>query len=254
MRNNRHIDLTYLQQLLFILVILLVMNSCRKSNPLDCFNSTGPDITQDRTSGTFNKIVLYNNVNLVITQDSVNSIKMVAGENIIDRVTTSVNKGTLVIENTNTCNWTRNFNREIIAYVKVKNLSGIDYRGSGDISSTNTITSDSLVLNIWEGAGKVDLNIKTQRNYIYFHIGTADVYYSGHTHLSYITAASFGPIDARNLSSVYTFMANKGSNNCFVNASLHLGATISSIGNVYYLGDPDISLSDTGDGELIKME
>ncbi len=252
MRTNRNMG--FLKQAFLLLFMLFFINSCKKTDPLDCFKNTGPDITETRNSGDFNSIVLYDNVNLVLTQQSTNTIEVTAGEKIISKVTTRINNKELIIENTNTCNWVRSFDREITVYVGVKNLIGIEYRGSGDISTSNTIKSDSLHINIWEGAGRVDLDLEVHRSYVYFHIGTADVYLTGFAHLSYITAASFGPVDARNLSTVYTYIANKGSNNCYIKTNLHLGATITSIGNIYYKGNPDISLNDTGDGELIKME
>lgn len=239
----------------FVLVTLsFALNSCSKTDPLDCFKATGDDITENRNSGEFNKIILRDNVNLIITQDTINKITVTAGDKIIDKVITRISDGALNIENNNTCNWVRSFDREIIVNVTVKELTQIEYRGSGDINSSNIIKSDSLVLNVWEGAGKVDLEIDVHRNYIYFHIGTADIFYKGNTHLSYITAASFGPVDAIELNNVFTYISNEGSNNCYVNTNLHLGATITSIGNIYYKGDPEISLNDTGEGALIKMD
>jgi len=251
-KYNKYIKIIF--RAFLVLIVVLLHHSCKKTDPTDCFKSTGEDITETRNSGVFNKIVLYDNVNLYLTQAATNTIEVTAGKKVMKKINTSISGGKLIIENNNTCNWVRSFNREVDVFVSVQNLTEIEYRGSGDIISTNTLEGDSLVLNIWEGAGKVDLDINMQRNYIYFHIGTADVYYKGFTHLSYITAASFGPVDAREMSTVYTYMENKGSNNCYVKTTLHLGATISSIGNIYYKGDPDINLNDYGDGELIKLD
>lgn len=240
---------------MYLLVLIgMITNSCTKTDHLDCLKGTGSDITESRDVSSFNKIVLNDNVNLVITQDTNISIQVTAGEKLIGKVGTDISNNVLSITNNNTCNWVRSFDREIIVYVGINNLNQIEYRGSGDITSTNEIKSDSLLLQIWEGAGTIDLQVNTQRNYIYFHIGTADVFYSGKTHLSYVSAASFGPIDARNLKSTYTYIGNSGSNNCFVGADLALEASISSIGNIYYFGNPQITLSNTGQGELIKYE
>ncbi len=189
-----------------------------------------------------------------LTQSEANTVEIRCGENIIDNVKTSIDKtGCLTIENTNRCNWVRSFDREIIAYIGVKNIHEIEYRGSGDISSSNTITSDSLILNVWEGAGQVNIDVNLHKNSIYFHIGTADVYYTGKVHLNYLSATSFGPIDVRNLTSTYTYISSDGSNNCYVGPCSFLNASITSIGNIYYIGDPEINLDDRGDGELIKL-
>ena len=245
-----------LMQLLLIVIIGFAFNSCRKNSVLlDCFTGTGADITEVRLTGKFDRIILNNNVNLVLTQSEENTVEIRCGENIIDKVLTSINsEGQLIIENTNSCNWVRSFDREIIAYIGVKDLHEIEYRSSGDISSSNTIISDSLMLNVWEGAGRVDLNVDVHRNYIYFHIGTADIYYTGKTHLNYIGVQSFGPVDVRGLTSVYTYMGTDGSNNSYIGPTSYLNVRITSIGNVYYTGSPEISLDDRGSGELIKLD
>jgi len=243
-------------QLLLIVAVGFVFNSCRKNSVLlDCFTGTGSDITELRQTGKFDKIVLNNNVNLVLTQSEQNTVEIRCGEKIISKVLTKINAdGELIIENTNTCNWVRSFNREIIAYIGVRDLHEIEYRSSGDISSTNVITSDSLTLNVWEGAGQVDLNVDVHKNFIYYHIGTADVYYTGKTHLSYVGIKSFGPVDLRELTSVYTYLGSEGSNNCYIGPCEFLNVRIASIGNVYYMGNPEINLDDKGEGKLIKLD
>lgn len=236
------------------ILFLILMNSCGKSDPTDCFKNTGADITEKRKASYFNKIVLNDNVNLVLTQSDDYGISVRGGKNLLKKISTDINDGVLNIENNNSCNWMRNFDREITVYANVELLNTIDYRGSGDLSSTNALVSDSLLLNVWEGAGKVDLEINVERNFIYFHIGTADIYYKGETHLSYISTTSFGPVHAEELAAHITYMSSEGSNDCYVYPLSRLEATIKNIGNIYYKGNPIIVLNDIGAGELIKIE
>jgi len=240
----------------FMVLVLLILGftTCKKADPTDCFRVTGDDVTESREAGKYYKIVLNDNVNLIITQDTFNSIEVTAGEKLIKKVTTRIEDSVLYISNENTCNWIRSFDREIIANVVVKNLSRIEYRGSGDIQCSNAIVGDSLQLDIWEGAGKIEMEVNVHRNSIFFHIGTADVYYSGHAHLSYIGATSFGPVDAREMKTQFTYILNGGSNNCWVNADLYIGAEINSIGNIYYYGNPETSVKGFGPGTLIKLD
>lgn len=237
-----------------VLVLLLGLNSCKKGDPTDCFKSTGADITQERPATTFDRIILNDNVNLVLTQGDDYSISVRGGKNVLKKIRTDVDDRVLKIENRNSCNWMRNFNREITVYANFKSIQEIEYRGSGDISCANTIIGDSLKLNVWDGAGKVEMDVEMIRNYIYFHIGTADVYYRGNVHLSYLTASSFGPIYAQNLKTNFTYIANKGSNECYVQVKTKIEATISSLGNIYYWGDAEEALNKTGSGNLIKMD
>ncbi len=247
LRNNR------LWNILWILIVFLT-GSCQKTDPGDCFTSTGADITESRSSQKFRMIVLNDNVNLVLTQGDHYAVSVHGGKNLLKKIETRIEDEKLTIENNNTCNWVRSFDREITVYATVDTLEHIQYRGSGDISSTNTLEGDSLQLSVWEGAGKVDLDVNMHRNYISFHIGTADIYYKGYCHLSYISATSFGPVHAENMFSTFTFIGNGGSNNCYIWTDYDLGASITSIGNIYYKGNPTIHLNRTGTGELIKLE
>ncbi|OYT16475.1 MAG: hypothetical protein B7C24_07510 [Bacteroidetes bacterium 4572_77] len=236
-----------------LMAVGIINNSCNKTDPSDCFKATGPNVTEKRTVALFKKIILRDNVCLVLTQDSNYSVTVMAGEKIMPKVITTITDEVLDISNANSCNWVRSFEREITVYANVDVLNEIEYRGSGDITCTNTIVQDSLTLGIVEGAGKVDMDVDIYRNYIYFHIGTADVYYSGKSHLNYLSTLSFGLVDIRNMNTVYTYMTAAGSNNTFVNAGFELNVRIESMGDVYYIGDPEINLSGTGTGELLKL-
>jgi hypothetical protein len=235
-------------------LLMTLVASCEKSDPTDCFKNTGKDITEKRDVAFFDKIELNDNVNLVITQSDEYSISVRGGKNLLKKIKTEIVDGTLSISNNNSCNWMRSFDREITVYANVEVINTIDYRGSGDLSSSNALVSDSLLLNVWEGAGKVDLNIDVLRNIIYFHIGTADVYYRGKANLAYITASSFGPIHAEELDVGIIYMRSEGSNDCYVHPITRLEATIKNIGNIYYKGNPVVILNDEGSGELIKLE
>lgn len=244
---------TKLFQIIVLAISFSFFTSCIKGDPTDCFKSTGKDTWESRSVANFNTIVLYDNVNLVLTQDEEITLDVFGGSNLLKKINTDINDGVLTIRNTNSCNWVRSFNREVTVYAHVDSLIRIDYRGSGDISSSNTIISDSLKLDIKEGAGKIDLDVDVDRNYIYFTIGTADVYYSGKSNISYIAARSFGPIYAQEMESLFTFMSSEGSNDCYVRTQNKLEAAITNIGDIYYYGNPEILINNTGEGKLIKL-
>ena len=235
------------------LILLFTSNSCRKSSPLDCFKSTGKEITEARSSGVFDKISLNDNVNLVLKHDTIRSISVTGGKNVLKKVKTNISEGVLTIENQNSCNWVRSFDKEITVYVNIDTLRRIEYYGSGDINCSNTIISDSMQLDVWEGAGDINMKVNNHRNIIYFHIGTSDINYQGSSTLSYISLSSFGPIDARALETNFTYIGNSGSNNCYIWAHTKIDANINGLGNIYYKGDAEISLDLSGDGRLIKL-
>ena len=244
------------KKIIYILLFFISITffSCKK-NTGDCFTNTGKIITENRTSKDFHLISLNDNINLILTQDSLNTVIVEAGENIINSIKTEFVNGHLNIKNTSSCNWLRSYAKEINIYVSVKHLDSLKYESSGNVSCTNTIKSDSISVDVWGGAGIIDLDFDIKNVKLNLHYGTTEMIFSGSANVVYIYAASYGPIYCENLISGNVYINNRGTNNCYVRANQVLEATIENIGNIYYYGNPEVVLSNiTGEGELIKME
>lgn len=240
-----------LKHIIAFALSFFILNACQKG----CLTSTGKDMVSERASENFSHIQIYDNIDVVITQSNENRIQVKAGENIIDHIETSIENGVLIIRNNAKCNWMRSYTKKIEVKIAVKQLYEIEMRGIGEISSSNAIRSDSLMLNVWDAAGKADLTIETKKSTIRYHIGTADIIYRGKTRLSYISSNSYGPVDARDLESEQTYISTIGSNNNYVWATEILEATVGSIGNIYYKGDPTILKTIyNGNGKIEKIQ
>ncbi len=230
---------------------LFLASSCQKAG----LSSSGKEISIIRQQKDFTHLQLWDNIDIELTQDSLNSLEIIAGENLMDKIESKTEDGILILSNQNRFNWLRSYSKPIRILLHFKNLNEIEIHGTGNISCTNPIESDSLMLNVWDAAGKVELNIHTKKSSIRYHIGTASISYRGISRLSYISSNSYGPVDARNLQSEQTYISTKGSNNNYVWASEILEATISSIGNIYYKGDPKILKTFlNGSGKVEKIE
>ncbi len=242
---------------IIIISISVFFTACKDANPLDCTKNTGPIIKESRAFDTIVRmIVLEDNVNLVIdnvyTKDKV---EIEAGKNLMSKIITEVKHDTLFIQNKNSCNWIRDYKKEVTAHVSLNHLNQIEYRGSGDISCISTITNESFILDVWEGAGNVNLKLDVDVNQTYLHIGTADVKISGKADNNHLSSESYGLLDTRHLLAINTYVNSKSPNHTYVYASSTLEATIQSIGNIYYAGQPNnITPSILGNGQLISLD
>jgi hypothetical protein len=78
---------------------------------------------------------------------------------------------------------------------------------------------------------------------------------SGQTGVNFIYSASYGPFHCLDLESGFLFMRNASTNDCYVNVKHHFEYEITSLGNIYYKGNPEeISGTVSGSGKLIKYE
>ncbi|HJN07006.1 MAG TPA: head GIN domain-containing protein [Bacteroidales bacterium] len=245
-----------MKKLLWLLILALAsFTSCKKGTITDCFYSTGKMSNEDRSIDNFNSILLKDNVNLILIKSENNSIKVEAGANLINQIKTDVNeKGVLVIKNDNKCNWIRSYESPITVYLNYIDIDSIEYRSIGDINTLDTLFTDTLWLSINEGAGKINLELNVLRLYCALHYGTADIVLSGKSGLSFVYSASFGLIDMINMETSSMYVNNRSSNDIYLTATTHLGATIENIGNIYYAGNPlTVDLNRIGSGELIKI-
>jgi hypothetical protein len=240
-----------------IIIVPLLFLSCQKEPDVaDCFKSTGKITRENRVVSGFNKIELHDNVNLFLTQDSTKTeIIVEAGENLIKKIKTDVDNRNLVIRNSNTCNWVRDFEKPINVYVTTNRIDSIVYRSAGDLTWTNAWTNDSVQFDVWEGSGKINLLLNTMKSRMYIHYGTVELFASGTSQVTFLSSKGFGPVNLLDLRSTYFYMSTHSPNDCYVYVTYELGVEINNIGNVYYAGHPwFISSNVTSKGRLIKLD
>ena len=230
--------------ILSLFMLLTLVASCSKEKN-DCMKSTGEIIFEDRAVQSITDIEVYNNVNVIITQNTFSSVTVEAGENLIGKVTTIMHGDTLVIRNENKCNWVRSYKHEITAHVTVKDLRKINHWGYGKISSANTIQSNGLSISI-NGSGDVELNINVPYCFSDMH-KSGDLILKGYAGTSGLWASGNNWIRCEELKTDTTFIESRTTGDCFVNASSRFQALLGGTGDIYYSGDPaDVETEITG--------
>jgi hypothetical protein len=236
-----------------MVILLWLISGCAKDGGV-CVSTTGQITQQKRNLPYFNQIDLRDNVSLIISNDTGNQVLVEAGQNIIDGVKTEVADGQLIISNNNTCNWLRDYNKPLNVYISGNKIWKITYNSSGDIVSNGTLKLDSINLQVWGGCGTIDLSLDIWQGSFSLNLGTVDLRLHGISAITTVYTADYGLYDARDMETGYTYITNKGSNDCYVKASNFLDANISSIGNIYYTGDPkSVKLQVNGSGMLLPF-
>jgi len=245
-----------LTSVLILITLAFVSVSCGKDNAFDLFQSSGPVVKEERDATKFfNKISIYNNINLVITQGPNTSITIEGGSNLLSDITTETgDDSTLTIRNLNKYNWVRSYDKEITAYLQINRLWNIRYESSGDITTTDTLHLDSLRVEAWGGSGTIKMDINCGTSSFIMQYGSMDFDISGKCGVTYIFANSYGPFNCLGLKSINTFIRNSGTNDCYVNAIERIDADLRSVGNIYYSGNPPVvNANVTGTGQLIPI-
>ena len=243
------------QQLFWVLIIVIGITACKKTRLTDCFKSSGELTLESRVLPPYGNIRLFDNIDLVIRQGTTNSCHVEAGEHLLSGIVTDVDeKGTLNIRNTNTCNWIRSYDQPISVHLELTRLDTLDYRSIGNVVTPDTLFQDTLIVNLYEGAGRVDLLIRSKLLRAGLHYGTQELIISGKCGLAYSYTAGFGLINMKDLEASLLYVNNNSGNNMFVRCTEEIGATIQSLGNIYYYGSPAVvNFSKQGAGDLIHL-
>ena len=242
----------YILHIVFLLT--LGFSGCIKDKG-PCFTGAGDIVSESRPVSSVRLVEVRGNVNLVLTHDTTDhSLRVEAGKNLISSLKTEVTGDKLIITNDNQCNWLRDFDLPFTVYLSLAKLDTLIYRSSGDVSCTNVIANDSIQVDIWEGSGTVRMDVRVEKSRFYIHEGTADLYVTGRSQVTFMSSRASGRADLTGLHTQLLYMYSGSPNHCYVRAVKLLAVTIDNIGDVYYLGNPEIRSVMNSSGKLIRME
>jgi hypothetical protein len=204
--------------------------------------------TENRNLKDFNAIKVSSGIDLYLRMGGTEEVKVVADGDIIDKIITEVNGGTLKIYMKQNNNWNWGFTKSRKVYVTVKELVKLDASSGSDVNSENTLSGETLDVKASSGS---DVNLDV--HYKNFSLDTSsgsDARVSGKTKNFEASASSGSDLNARDLQSVICRVSVSSGSDATVNVSEELYAKASSGGDIRYYGNPqlkDINESSGGD-------
>jgi len=233
---------------------LWIVLSCGSCNRGACPLSAGSGTVEARTLPPFDQILLNDKINLILTQDSVQSISVSGGKNLLTKIETTVLDSVLTIKNANGCNWLRDPDYQINVYISSNRLQKISYYGAGNISSTNTLVANQFTVDSWYGTGSVKLSLISKIASAFVRNNNASISFSGHADSTFVYCGQEGSVNMVDFISSYVSVDSKSIEDIFVNVTGSLQADIVYKGNVYFKGSPPIiDTLITNSGRLIHI-
>lgn len=234
--------------------LLISISACNSENAFDCAKSTGEIITQEQALPPFRHIILKDNVDLYLTSQPLTTASIKAGKNLMPNIQLQSMGDTLVISNTNTCNWARSFKHQIEVTLPVSNQNiGISHRGYGDIKSLDTLKFPTLYLLSLDAGGDMNLQVQAKTCVVYSN-SHALVTLAGHTeNLDAWMHKGIGRISAEALYAKFCSVKHEGSNEIRIFPVEECKIEIYESGNVLYYNKPTKMTSTIkGNGKLIR--
>lgn len=212
------------------------------------FGSFGTEKTEVRNLSGFSSINVSTGIDLFITMGNVESVKVVADDDIIDQLKTEVEDGTLKIYMKSRSLFSWNWNKVRKVYVQLKTLEKLDASSGSDVVSENTLRGSKIAISTSSGSDvKLDLvydEIKIDSS------SGSDAELSGECNLLEAHSSSGSDIDAADLESKVCHASASSGADAVVNASDEIHADASSGADIRYIGNPankDLNESSGGD-------
>jgi len=235
-----------MKKLAYILITVL-LTSCNGDKVPDCFQNSGDIIQQQFEVATFDKITVFERIELILTEAPTESVIVETGEYLMNDIKVYVEEGRLILKDENACNITRNYGITKV-YVnapnitEIRNSSGLAMRSDGVLSypRMTLISEDSQDEDAFHTDGDFHLQVNCQYLYVatnnlsnIFISGTVDDlvvrFYSGD-----------GRFEGADLIALNIEIFQRSSNDMILNPQLSLTGEIRSTGDVILVNEPPV--------------
>jgi hypothetical protein len=212
---------------------------------------SGPVVEEDRDVKSVTGIELAMQGTLHISTGSTTSLRIEAQENLMQYIETEVRGGTLLIRNTP--GYDLQNTRPIQYYLTVEKLDNIEVSSSGDIEVGNLKSNSLSIRSNSSGDIKIDgldgssLDVKISSS------GEVEIS-GGQIQKQKIDISSSGDFQARDMASATADIDLTSNGSATVWVSDRLSGRLSSSGNIYYVGNPEVDVRMTSSGKTILVD
>lgn len=231
--------------LIYLLLASFFIISCKEI----FFNEE--ERTRELILGDFNAVEISGIYNLVLIQDSANSL-VITGSNNINSIDAIIKDDTLIIVNHKKISLNPLKNRLTLHFSNLNHMVTYD---PVNVSNMDTIKADQF---IYDAIGEIsEVNLVVDCNY--FAIDNSAntlgyLYLSGRTNSCVLFNRYGGSIFADRLFCKSAEITNESIGDIYVNASDNIKAFIWGPGNIYFYGNPVIEIAEKrGNGKIIRL-
>jgi len=209
---------------------------------------------QNRDVPSFSEVSMRVSGRLYLEQGDRQSVRVVAGESVLDEIITEVTDRSLIIRFKSNNLFMRSFNPgKIEIYVTVPEINALSVSGSGDIVAGDEIKTRILDLSV-SGSGNISFEELVAERVKAGISGSGNVQVMGGRSGELTVAVSgSGSYKGADFEVSNVDVKISGSGNCTVHAGESLKARVSGSGNVVYSGNPSIDTSVVGSGRVKKL-
>lgn len=240
---------------IIVLSIGMLLSSCSQdllngeicNGASNCTAGNGIVSSQDLPEvANFQGIRHQTSATILLTQGAEQSIRMEGEDNILEFYDFNVN-GDILTVNTRGCICTT---EEVKIYITLPVLKSIVLDGTGEIIGQNKFTNNELEIMV-DGPGDIEMEVTTSKITI-TNDSTGELILKGTSEVLDINLLGTGEVYLFGLETKTATIFSDGPGEVEVKVSDRIDVRIESTGDVFYKGNPEVSVQDNGPGDLVE--
>jgi hypothetical protein len=245
--------------LLNISLVFLALSffACKKPADRQCFKNNGAYDEVSRPLKEFQTLNLQEHLRYILIPDSVNFVTLKGSSNLLNWISTKEENDVLTIQNLNKCRFLRAYEEPVLVELHFTKLNFLNGDISHSLACHDTIVTDFLNLELYNGSGKVSINVKSEFLNAISKDNHGDLELRGEVEYAHIQCHFNAKTEASQLQIGEKLEVSTTSNReviCQV-AGKNFVVNLSGFGNVLYKGNPNqLILNQIGSGSLIKID
>ena len=228
-----------------LVTTLLLFFSCNDKDANNCFQKAGKIIKEEFVLTDFEKIIVYNGIELYIEQSDDEKIIVETGENLMPDIILKIKNNQLEIIDNNTCNFVRDYNITKV-YLYKKNITQIRNSSAAAVNSIGVLNYPNLDLisenhqSSYLNSGDFNLMINTD-NLSLIANGPSNHSISGTTNNLRINLAGSNPrFNGKNLTVENAYLFARSTNDILLKINNEVSGNLYSTGDVILYQKPNI--------------
>lgn len=228
------------------IVLVFCFFACNGDKVPNCFQNAGDIIQREIQVETFDKITVFERIELIVSEGSIQNVVVESGEYLMNDIKVSVENGRLLLKNENSCNLTRNYGITKV-YVtapnltEIRNSSGLTMRSNGTLNYPNlNLISEDFGTDTFHSDGDFRLNVNCDTLYIATN-NLSNIFISGTVgDLSVKFYSGDGRFEGSDLLAQNIEIFQRSSNDMILNPQQSIKGEIRSTGNVILVNEPPL--------------
>lgn len=230
---------------------MLLTSGC---SMIDNLSPGETQIRQQQIDSAIEEININAMFEITLIQDNRAYIDIICGENFQPKIDISTVNNQLHLNHNIKNRWLHGYDK-VKLRIHLPRIAVINIRTPSKIETEGTLSTETLTVIDWSDYAECNLTVNTTKFNLHTSGDSFGIYsISGKAKGTEIYSRGSASISCTNLQAESCKLSHKSIMDIPVNASHQLDVTILASGNVYYSGDPTISLTRNGSGNLIRNE